>query len=359
MSHSGRILVIDDNRLNRRQLQVLLERQGYLVYLAESGEQGLSTLASCDIDVILLDLVMPDMDGFEVLSKLKQDPSHEHIPVIMISTQDGLASIIRAIELGAMDFLPRPFEPVLLKARVGASIASKKLRDLEQNHLREVQEILAQIRIEQDKLETLLRSILPSTIVDRLKVAPDSITDTHNDVSVLFADLVGFTELASRVSASVVVSLLDEIFSLFDERAAELRVDRIKTIGDAYLAAAGLPTPNPEHPQLMAELGLRMLEDVRSLSHRLGQPLQLRVGLHCGPVVAGLIGKRKQTYDLWGDTVNTANRLESQGVPGKIQVTESTYLRLSSRYHFESRGEIALKGKGPIRTFLLKGRLPP
>jgi class 3 adenylate cyclase/CheY-like chemotaxis protein len=356
MSRTGRILIIDDNRMNRRQLQVLLAQQGHQVQMAETGERGLEILNTHPIDVILLDLVMPGMDGFEVFDRLKHTPSLEHIPVIMISAQDELTSIIRAIELGAADYLPRPFDPVLLKARINSSLASKQLRDLEQMHLRQVQDLLGRIQVEQEKSEMLLRSILPASIVERLKIDADIIADSHDDVTVLFADLVGFTEMASQVSASEVVALLDEVFSVFDVRAARLGVEKIKTIGDAYLAAAGLPTQNPEHAEIVAELALGMLEDIQSLSVRLGQNLRVRIGLHSGPVVAGIIGRRKQTYDLWGDTVNTASRLESHGLPGEIQVAESTYRRLMKQFRFEPRGEVSVKGKGTMRTYLLKGR---
>lgn len=356
MARTGRILIIDDNRMNRRQLQVLLTQQGHHVLLAETGEKGLELLNTHSIDVILLDLVMPGMDGFEVFDRLKHRPALEHIPVIMISAQDEMTSIIRAIELGAADYLPRPFDPVLLKARINSSLASKQLRDLEQLHLRQVQDLLGRIQVEQEKSEMLLRSILPAPIVERLKVDADIIADSHEDVTVLFADLVGFTEMASKVSASAVVALLDEVFSVFDERAARLGVEKIKTIGDAYLAAAGLPTPNPDHAQLVAEMALGMLDDIQGVSNRLGLSLRLRIGLHSGPVVAGIIGQRKQTYDLWGDTVNTASRLESHGVPGEIQVAESTYLRLMEKFRFEARGEVPVKGKGTMRTYLLKGR---
>lgn len=355
MHPAGRILVIDDSRMNRRQLQVLLEQRGHQVILAESGEQGLHALISQPVDVILLDLVMPGMDGFELLRRLKTSPALAMIPTIMISAQDELTGIVKAIEMGAADYLPRPFDPVLLSARINASLASKRLRDMEQAHLRQVQEFVLQIQQEQEKSEMLLRSILPLPIVDRLKSNPQIIADTHDDVSVLFADLVNFTEMAAKVSAADVVALLDDVFSVFDLRASQLGVEKIKTIGDAYLAAAGLPIARADHAEVMAELALSMRASIDELSKSRGLPLQIRVGMHVGPVVAGVIGRRKQTYDLWGDTVNTASRLESHGIPGEIQVSEAVYQRLSGRYRLEPRGDIQLKGRGLFRTYFLKG----
>ncbi len=356
MNLAGRILVIDDSRMNRRQLQVLLEQRGHHVILAESAEQGLHALISQPVDVILLDLVMPGMDGFELLRRLKSSPALAMIPTIMISAQDELTGIVKAIEMGAADYLPRPFDPVLLNARINASLSSKRMRDMEQAHLRQVQEFLLQIQQEQEKSEMLLRSILPAPIVERLKTDPNIIADTHDDVTVLFADLVNFTEMAAKVSAADVVALLDEVFSAFDLRAAQLGVEKIKTIGDAYLAASGLPIARSDHAEAMAELALSMRARIEELSHSRGLPLQIRVGMHTGPVVAGVIGRRKQTYDLWGDTVNTASRLESHGIPGEIQVSEAVYQRLSGRYRMETRGEIQLKGRGMFRTYLLKGK---
>jgi len=356
MNLAGRILVIDDSRMNRRQLQILLQQRGHQVILAESGEQGLSALINEPIDVILLDLVMPGMDGFEFLQRLKSSPALSMIPTIMISAQDELSGIVRAIEMGAMDYLPRPFDPVLLNARINASLAGKRLRDLEQAHLRQVQAFVYQIQQEKEKSEMLLRSILPASIVERLKTESHTIADTHEDVSVLFADMVRFTEIAARVPAAELVALLDEVFSSFDLCAQELGVEKIKTIGDAYLAAAGLPIARADHAEVMGELALGMMGEIDRLAAATRLPLQLRVGIHSGPVVAGVIGRRKQTYDLWGDTVNTASRLESHGLPGEIQVSEVVKELTQNRFHFELRGEIPLKGRGIFRTYLLKGK---
>lgn len=176
-------------------------------------------------------------------------------------------------------------------------------------------------------------------------------------MTVLFGDIVGFTALSSKTSAAEIVEMLNGLFRLFDEVAQELGIEKIKTIGDCYMAVCGLPRPCSDHSDRMARMALRMLEATRQYAHETGLNLQLRIGLNSGPVVAGVIGATKFIYDLWGDTVNLASRMESTGVPGQIQVTRSVYERLKDSYEFESRGVVQVKGKGEIETWLLHGQL--
>lgn len=204
--------------------------------------------------------------------------------------------------------------------------------------------------------EGLLLNVLPKTIAERLKREPGVIADAYTDVTVLFADVVDFTPFAARTGPERVVEVLDEIFSAFDALAAEQGVEKIKTIGDAYMVVAGLPEPRAEHATAMAEMALDMQYVFGSLTERLGLDLALRIGMDTGPVVAGVIGRHKFTYDLWGDTVNTASRMESHGVAGRIQVSESVHQRLSARYLFDDRGPIEVKGKGRQNAYLLVGR---
>ena len=204
--------------------------------------------------------------------------------------------------------------------------------------------------------EGLLLNVLPKAIAERLKREPGVIADAHEEVTVLFADVVGFTPLTERTEPARVVGLLDEVFSAFDALAARHGLEKIKTIGDAYMVAAGLPEPRPDHAEAMAEMALDMLDAIKQLCEPLGLDLPIRVGIDSGPVIAGVIGRDKFIYDLWGDTVNTASRMESHGLAGRVQVSESTYRRLHSRYEFEDRGEIDVKGKGRRRAYLLVGR---
>jgi len=204
--------------------------------------------------------------------------------------------------------------------------------------------------------EGLLYNVLPKSIAERLKRDPGVIAEAHEDVTVLFADVVDFTPFAERTPPAGVVGVLDEIFSGFDDLAARHGLEKIKTIGDAYMVASGLPEARPDHAEAMAEMALEMRDSFERLCRLRGLDLSIRIGMDQGPVVAGIIGRHKFTYDLWGDPVNTASRMESHGLPGKIQVSEAVYRRLCDRYAFTERGEIDLKGKGRRRAWLLEGR---
>jgi class 3 adenylate cyclase len=209
---------------------------------------------------------------------------------------------------------------------------------------------------EQERSERLLLNVLPAPIAARLKQHEDVIADGFPEVTVLFADLVDFTRRSQRSRPQQVVQVLDELFTAFDQLTRRHGLEKIKTIGDAYMVAGGLPEPRPDHPQAVADLALAMRDEVAGRTDPGGQPLQVRIGIDTGPVVAGVIGSDKFSYDLWGDTVNTASRMESSGVPGCIQVTERTYRRLRDRYRFERRGPVQVKGKGKMVTHFLVGR---
>jgi class 3 adenylate cyclase len=209
---------------------------------------------------------------------------------------------------------------------------------------------------EQERSERLLLNVLPAPIAARLKQREEVIADRFAEVTVLFADLVDFTPRAERIAPEQVVAVLNELFSSFDRLAQQQRLEKIKTIGDAYMVAAGLPEPRPDHAQAVAEMALAIRDEVARRSDPSGQPLQVRIGIDSGPVVAGVLGTSKFSYDLWGDTVNTASRMESYGVAGCIQVTARTYQRLKDGYRFERRGPIQVKGKGELVTYLLLER---
>jgi class 3 adenylate cyclase len=208
------------------------------------------------------------------------------------------------------------------------------------------------LRQEQEKSEQLLLNILPQCIADRLKKDDRAIADGFADVTVLFADIVGFTEISNVASPSELVELLNHIFSIFDRLSQEYGVEKIKTIGDEYMVAAGLPLPREDHAEAIATMALAMQKSIENITFR-QQPITLRIGINSGSVVAGVIGRSKFTYDLWGDTVNVASRMESSGMPGKIQVTEATYQLLKDRYQFLERGLVTIKGKGEMITYWL------
>jgi adenylate cyclase len=212
---------------------------------------------------------------------------------------------------------------------------------------------LAALRLEQAKAENLLLNILPRSIADRLKAETQPIADQIGSASILFADVVDFTPWSERLAPAEVVGFLDHLFSHFDELAERHGLEKIKTIGDCYMAAAGVPTPRPDHARALALMGLDMLEAMQADGGVGHLGLELRVGINSGPVVAGVIGRKRFLYDLWGDAVNTASRMESHGAPGRIQISRATYELLADEFECEPRGTITVKGKGEIETWYL------
>jgi class 3 adenylate cyclase len=345
---ANRLLVVDDDEANRELLARRLRQQGFTPTVAGGGVEALQALRAQPFDLVLLDLVMPGLDGYEVLTRMKSDPVLAALPVIMISAMDQAEGIARCLEAGAEDYLPKPFDPVLLRARVGAALERKRLLDAERVYLKQIED-------ERARSERLLLNVLPRPIADRLKGGETLIVDSFEEVTVLFADLVGFTRLAEQLSPPLMVRSLDLIFTAFDELASRHGLEKIKTIGDAYMAVAGLPSPRPDHAEAAARMALDMLVELARYNQAHETTLQMRIGMNTGPVVAGVIGRHKFTYDLWGDTVNTASRMESHGEPGTIQITEATAAKLADRFVLRRRGLVDIKGKGELTTFLLIG----
>ena len=220
---------------------------------------------------------------------------------------------------------------------------------------RTIQAQMEALDAEKQKSDALLLNVLPAAIAERLKLENRPIADGFKDVSVLFADIVGFTKLSERLSPEALVAVLNKLFSAFDDLLDKFRLEKIKTIGDAYMVVGGL-NGGPDHALALAELALDMLARIAQLSAELEEDFSVRIGINTGPVVGGVIGKKKFIYDVWGDTVNIASRMESTGSPGSVQVSHETYLRIRHMYVFEDRGEIEVKGKGRMRTWLIKER---
>jgi adenylate cyclase len=344
----GRILVVDDNEANRGLLARRLTQDGHEVSIAASGREAFDILRAQRFDLVLLDLLMPVMSGLEVLTKLKADERWHKMPVIMVSGLQETGAVLKCIELGAEDYLPKPCDVVLLRARINACLERNRWHERERQYLERLRE-------EKEKSDRLLRNILPEPIVLRLNNGETVIADRFEAVSILFADIVGFTEAAAVMSPAKLVDRLDRVFSAFDDLALRLGVEKIKTIGDAYMAATGLPQQRPDHVEAIAKFAIGMLEALKKIDEP-EQTLNVRIGVHTGPVVAGVIGRHKFIYDVWGDTVNVASRLESHGVAGRIQVSERVRQALADRFAFEPRGTIDLKGKGLTTAFLL---VPP
>ncbi len=344
---SSRILVVDDNAANRDVLARRLTREGHEVVTTANGASALELVATREFDLVLLDLIMPEMNGFDVLRRLKASEHTSHIPVIVISALDELDSVVRCIESGAEDYLTKPFNPVLLRARINASLEKKRLRDRERKFIQDLEQ-------ERQRSQSLLLNILPQIVVDRMRDGEKVIADRIIDATILFCDLVGFTALSQELSADRTIAYLSRIFSAFDRLALEHGVEKIKTIGDAYMVAAGVPEPQADHVLRIVTLAPRMLEMVDVVAKETGLKLQARIGIHTGPIVAGVIGTHKFVYDVWGDTVNTASRMESHSLASRIQISAATRAALGNRFELEPRGMVDIRGKGMMETYFLK-----
>jgi class 3 adenylate cyclase/CheY-like chemotaxis protein len=372
------ILIVDDSAGSRLLLSSILKAAGHKhLEMAESargaferlGMDGAATGPS-DVDLILMDISMPDLDGIEACARIKQDARLQDIPIIMVTASSETKDLQLAFAAGAMDYINKPPNKVELLARVRSALELKKEMDRRkevtlqlQESNRKLEQALAdldekhrQLLAEQEKSERLLLNILPQPIAERLKQEESVIADNFADVTVLFADIVDFTKLSARIPPADVVAMLNDVFSKFDRLAEKHGLEKIKTIGDAYMVVGGLPTPRPDHAEAVAEMALDMRAVLGGHTRDTGSLLTARIGINSGPVVAGVIGTKKFIYDLWGDTVNIASRMEALGASGVIQVTEATYARLRDRYVFERRGTVQVKGKGEMVTYQLVGR---
>ena len=347
----GRVLVVDDDDSMRALLVQQLRRDGHEVIASASGEEALQLMRGDEFDAVLVDLNMPGLSGYDVLTRIVADPELRETGVIIVSSAGQDDRIVRCIEAGAIDYLVKPVKPVLLRARLAATLARKRLRDTEREHR-------ARLELEKGKSDALLLNILPRQMVVRLSAGEDVIADAFDNVTVLFTDFVGFTRFAARLSPRQVVETLNRVFSAFDNLVLRLNVGKIKMIGDAYMAVAGLPTPRVDHAEQIAELALGMQMTLTQINPELSEPLDMRIGIATGPVVAGVIGTHKFAFDVWGHTVNMAARHESYCESGKIHVAKETEPLLRERYALQSRGILNIRGRGEVETFYLSGRKP-
>jgi class 3 adenylate cyclase len=323
---------------------------------AVDGRDAIKKLSEGSYELMLLDMEMPEMNGIEVLIAKNTVPKLKEVPTIVISATEQVDLAVKCIEAGAEDYLLKPPNNTLLRARVTTSLEKKRLRDMDRILFARLQEEKELVEIEKEKSEHLLLNILPGTIAGRLKAGEKTIANGHQIVSVLFADLCGFTKLSRKTSPADLVSMLNEIFTTFDDIVKNHGVEKIKTIGDCYMLVGGLPNPRDDHAHAVADTALEMVQALERINKNRDIDLAMRIGIHSGPVVAGVIGKIKFTYDIWGDTVNVASRMESSGLPGKIHISEQTMAELNSQFNLEERGMVECKGLGQVKTFFVNGR---
>lgn len=342
------LLIVDDVPVNLQALESILQTRGFRVVKATNGEQALEIVAQEKPDLILLDVMMPKMNGYEVCQHLKENPATSKIPVIFLTGRNDSYSVIKGFASGALDYVVKPFHAPELLARINTHLELKRSRDtiLRYNEL---------LDAEKRRAEQLLLNILPPSIAERLQNGEIQIADKVDDATVIFADVTNFTQLSESSSAEEIVSLLNTLFSAFDALADTFGVEKIKTMGDSYMAAAGIPIERPDHAEAAVNMALAMLKALGEVNLSSGNNLNIRIGIHSGPVVAGVIGVKKFIYDLWGDTVNTASRMESHGEAGKVHVSETVYKKLQTTFRFQERGNIDIKGKGIMKTYFVLG----
>jgi class 3 adenylate cyclase/CheY-like chemotaxis protein len=344
-----RILIAEDDKDSQKLLARILEKENYEVVIADDGRMAWETFQREDFRLVITDWIMPRMKGLELCEKIRAKEKPGYVYIILVTSREEKADLVRALDAGADDYVTKPYDRGELLARVRAG---QRIINLEHTISEKNQELF----IEKEKSERLLLSIFPKFIADRLKQDSNPIADSFKEASILFAGINDFSSLVAQKTPIEVVDLLGQVFSAFDRLAEQYGLEKIKTLGEMYIAAAGVPVPRPDHAEAVAELAFAMQEEIVRFDAGLGAPLQLRVGIDSGPVVAGVIGTAKLAYDLWGDTVSTAAQMEAYGLAGSIQVTSETYGCLLKNFVFEERGEFYVQGKGNIRTYLLVGR---
>lgn len=342
VSRSARILVVDDDVAMRRAHERLLRAEGHEVQTAEDGSAGLAVIQREWFDLILLDMMLPKLSGLEVLTRLRNDPRTVELPVLMCSGSDDMDDIVRCIELGADDYLIKPPRPALLHARVRAAIERKFARDQERAYL-------GRIDRERRRADALLASLFPAPVVQELKETGTVPPRRHEDVAVLFCDVVNFTQWSEQHTPEAVVQTLQTMVQRFELIADEFGLQKIKTVGDAFIATAGLFEPISSPVLVCVRAGEAMIHAVRELE----TGWEVRVGVHVGPVVAGVVGVKQYQYDVWGDTVNTAARVERHGRPGAVAVSAAAWERIKGTCSGETLGTVEVKGKGPMELFVV------
>ena len=351
----AKILVVDDKQANVTLLERTLSSAGYVCVTST-----LDPTTVCDLheknhfDLIVLDLQMPVMDGFEVMERLKLVETDGYLPILVITAQPDHK--LRALRAGAKDFVSKPFDIAEVLTRVHNMLEVRLLHVAIRRKNDELKRLFDQVVAERKVSERLALHVPPDSIAARLQARPDVIADSFADVTVLIADIIGFTELAPAATPERLAGLLDEIFCSFDELANARGLRKTKTLGNSYMVTGGVPVALRDHAVQTAHLALDMLEALEHFNILGGHALQARIGIATGAVVAGVIGKRMYVYDVWGDAVTTASRMESHGVAGRVQVADSTRRLLGESFSYEERGMLEVEGKGDLKTWFVTGR---
>jgi len=362
------ILVVDDDRFVHMFIENAIETENheYKIISAYNGQEGCDVAFSEELDLIIMDWEMPVMNGIEAMEILKGDPKTSDIPVIIITSSGNLQT---AFDAGAIDFIRKPIDQIELLVRVKSTLSMFKLirsivkqtETLEQQSY-ELEQKNQVLKAEQEKSDALLQNILPAEIADQLKNKGVVEPKPYKTVSVLFTDFKGFTQISEKLSPQKIIIELGIFFAKFDEIIGGHFIEKIKTIGDSYMCVGGLPLRNKSNPIDTVLAALEMQDFTTKFNQEKiakgEEPWNLRLGIHTGKVIAGVIGKKKFAYDIWGDTVNTASRMESAGEIGKVNISGETYKYIEPYFDCEYRGKIVAKHKGEIDMYFVHGLKP-
>ena len=392
------ILIVEDSPIQATMLRRVLAQRGYRVVIAKHGKDALDKLNAQQIHLVISDVEMPVMNGYDLCAAVKKDSKLLRIPVILLTTLTDPKDLMMGLNAGADSYLTKPYdegvlfsrletllgpahvspddealevlfagEPYVITAnrqRILNLLLSTYENAMQQNlALRKAQEELTklnqQLEVSHKETERLLLNIFPKTVAEELIAYGSSTPAKFDDVSVMFSDFVGFTQVAEKLSAPDLLAELEIYFEYFDSVIEQHNLEKLKTIGDSYMVAGGLPEPNASHAVdcVLAALEIQRFVSARAAEReKKGQPFwRMRLGIHTGPAVAGVIGKKKFAYDIWGDTVNLASRMESSGEAEKVNVSNDTYLRVKDLFECEPRGHISVKNKGEVEMYFVQG----
>ncbi|QEN03958.1 adenylate/guanylate cyclase domain-containing response regulator [Thiospirochaeta perfilievii] len=336
----SRILIVDDVEENLKVLTETLTQQGFHPLQAKSGERAIQIAKKAKPDLILLDIQMPGMDGFETISILKNDLETVDIPVIFISALNQIEDKVKGFKSGAVDYVSKPFQKEEVIARVTTHL---KLRTA-----------LKDIEVEREKSEKLLQNVLPLSVANELKETGVSLPQNFKDVSVLFSDIVNFTKYSGELDPITLISELNTMFTKFDDIMENNGCERIKTIGDAYLGICGVPNHTSNHAYKISKAATQMINYIEDYNKSSEYKWEVRIGIHSGDIVGGIVGKKKYIYDIFGDTVNIASRMESNSKPMCINISEDTFNRVKDSFNCNKREPLEVKGKGLTNMYFIE-----
>ncbi len=346
------VLIIEDSQVNREILFNLMTRHGYQVWVAKNGEAALDLLKTKSPDLILLDVMLPTMEGYTLCRQLKRNRQTKGIPVIFISALSETENKLAGFAAGGADYITKPFHHDEVLARVATQLKMSRLQH-------QLEEQNKQLDLERQKIKSLLCNVLPTQVAQELLETGSCQPQSFDQVTVSFVDIVSFTTISSGLSPEFIIKELNEIFTGFDQISDKNNCERMKTIGDAYLFVCGVPKDNRDHACNVVSAAIEMIAFLKERNNRTEQQWKVRVGIHSGKVVGGIVGSKKYLYDIFGDTVNLASRLEELSPPMCVNISETTKALLQDKFHTTKRTDTDVKGKGRMSMYLVDGYSPP